>query len=363
MGKADPYQPGTEQGSAMVAALLTIVVLLLLGASALNLAHLEKMIARRYVEYLQASYLAESGIETARAAMFNNPGMLISSETTFQIEIDRPDLAGEAVVVITRPSNNGLLTVKSTGQMSGGAKRIWQATMTAPPDYEVYCDEVRLNPEVNITGLLQKFGILYPNPIPPLLGDLGVDPRCQGAYQEFAGDGGYFSSANHTHRYQPPGPVDINFWRKAAGSPAIDWGPYSYRFVAHDVMLLPTLENSIYGVNGDVLIYSADGHVDLQNCMIIATGDIWIVNLGDISSRITGLYLAGRDITLYQSSNDMEVKANLCAGRDVNICCGGAGNHVYLQHVEDQGVIKGAPLALRGKLGFLSIRSYQEMAI
>lgn len=360
MGKAGSCQLRKNQGSAMVAALLTMVVLLLVGATAVNLAYLEKMIALRYAEYLQASYLAESGIERARAAMFNNPGILVNSETTIQMEMDQEELGGKAVVTVTRPSNYGLLTVRSTGQLSGGAKRIWQATMTAPPDYEVYCDTIRLNPDLNIPGVLQRFGMPCPNTLPPLQGDLEVDPQCQGAYREFAGDERYFSSVSHTHRYLPPGPADMDFWRRAAQLPG-DWGPYSYHFVDREIMLPPTLENSIYGVNGDVLIFSSAGHLDYQNCLVIASGDIWIVNLGDDSSCITGLYLAGGDINLYQMVSDMEVRANLCAARDVNLCCGGADNHIYLR--QDQGFIKGAPLTLRGKLGFLSIKSYQELAV
>lgn len=362
MGKNGPCQLGTNRGSAMMAALLTIVVLLLVGATAVNLAHLEKMIAHRYAEYLQASYLAESGIEKARAAMFDDPGV-VDGNTTFQLEIERPELTGTAMVTVTRPSNNGLLKVRSTGQLSGGARRIWQATMTAPPDYEVYCNTVQFNPDLDIAGLLQTFGITYSNPIPPLQGDLKVDPQCQGAYQEFTGDEGYFPIAGHTRRYQSPGPVDVDFWRQAAVSDAIDWGLYSYHYVDHDLLLPATLENSIYGVNGDVLIYSSEGNIGYENCLVIATGDIWIVNTGDALSCITGLYRSGGDITLCQLAGDMQVRAHLCAGGSLKICCGGTGNHVYLQHVETQEFIKGAPPALRGKLGFLSIKSYQELAV
>ena len=154
----------------MVAALSTVVVLLLIGAATIHLAYLEKMISRRYVEYLQASYLAESGIESARAAMFNDPGVLSSPETTFHLEIVQPDLVGSAVITVTQPLFDGLLIVKSTGQTSGGAKRIWQADMTAPPGYEVYCEKFSLNPELDISFILQTFGINHPESGRPLQG-------------------------------------------------------------------------------------------------------------------------------------------------------------------------------------------------
>lgn len=355
------FQLQAERGSAMLAALLTIVVLLLAGASAFSLAHLERMIARRHVEYLQASYLAESGIEKARRAIFDDPEVLIYTVTTFQLEVNRPDLAGKAVVTVSRPSLNGLLTVKSNAQLSGGAKRIWQAAMTAPPAYEVYCKQVNVNPKLDIAGLLRGFGITYDSPVPPLEGGLQADPQCQGAYQAFAGDAEYFSAASHTHRYQSPGPVDIDFWRKAAASNAVDWGPYVYNFYNNDVMLPPVLEGTINAVNGNVLIYAADGQLDLENCLVVATGDIWIVNLGDNPSLVTGLYRAGGDVNLYQEAHDMQVSANLCAGGNINISCGGAGNHICLGHVENAEFVKGAPQAIRGRLGFLSIRSYQEV--
>lgn len=355
------FQLGTERGSAILAALLAIVVLLLVGATAVNLSHLERMIARRHIEYLQASYLAESGIERARAAILKDPRILASTTTTFQLEVSEPELAGKAVVTVTRPAVKQLLTVKSDAQLSGGAKKIWQATMTAPPDYELYCDKVQLNPALDIVKTLQAFGIIFDNPIPPFEGGLEVDQRCQGAYQGFAGDAEYFSAANHTNRYQAPGPIDIDFWRKAGESSTTDWGPYVYHFVNSNTVLSPILEGTIYAVDGDVLIYTAGGQLEVCNCLVIATGDIWIINLGDNPSLVTGLYLAGGNINLYQATNDMQIMANLCANRNVNICCGGKDNLIYLEHVENQAFVKGAPEAIRDKLGFLSIKSYQEV--
>lgn len=355
------YRLWADRGSAMLVALFTIVILLLVGATAVNLAHLEGMIAKRHVEYLQVSYLAESGIAKARAMIYDDPRVLTDPGTRYLLEIDQPELRGEVVVTVTQPSLNGLLTIKSNAQLPGGAKKIWQATTTAPPDYELYCGGVQLNPTLNIVGLLQAFGIEYQDPIPVLEGELQVDPLSQGAYQEFAGDAGYFSVANHTHRYQPPA-VEIDFWRQAANSDVIDWSPYTYHFFDDDITLPPTLGSAIYAVNGDVLIYSAEEPLALQNCMVIAKGDIWIVNLGDSPSNVTGLYLAGRDVNLYQAANDMEVRANLCAGQNVNLCCGGASNYIYLGHPENRQFVRGAPRALRGKLGFLSIKSYQELA-
>ena len=57
----------------------------------------------------------------------------------------------------------------------------------------------------------------------------------------------------------------------------------------------------------------------------------------------------------------MEVRACLCAGRNVNICCGGSGDRVYLQPVEAPKFFRRLPPVIRGKMGFLTIRSYQEM--
>ncbi len=346
----------------MAAALSAIVVLLLIGAATVHVAYLEKMIARRYVEYLQASYLAESGIERARAAMFSGPDVLTGPETTFNLEIYEPDLAGNAVITVTQPPLDGLLTVKSTGQMSGGAKRIWQAHMTAPPGYEVYCEKLSLNPELGIDLILQTFGIISPEPGAPLLGELNVDPRCRAACQELnVGEGSF--QGGHTRRYQPAGPVDIMFWSQAAQAEGFDWGDYSYHYIDGSIVLPPVLGDSIYAVNGDVLIYSGAGELNLQNCLIIAAGDIWIVNMGDAPSHVTGLCRAGGDINLYQRNNDMQVRAYLCAGRNVSICCGGPGDHVYLQPVEASEFFGRIPPTIRGKLGYLSIKSYQETAV
>lgn len=344
----------------MVAALSTVVVLLLIGAATIHLAYLEKMISRRYVEYLQASYLAESGIESARAAMFNDPGVLSSPETTFHLEIVQPDLVGSAEITVTQPLFDGLLIVKSTGQTSGGAKRIWQADMTAPPGYEVYCEKFSLNPELDISFILQTFGINHPESGRPLQGALHVDPRCRAACQELdAGEGSFQGS--HTRRYQPAGPVDMKFWSQAAESERLNWGGYSYHYSDGSIVLPPVLRDSIYAVNGDVLLYSGAGGLNLQNCLVIAAGDIWVVNMEAASSRVTGLYRAGGDINLYQAKNDMEVRACLCAGRNVNICCGGSGDRVYLQSVEAPEFFRRLPPVIRGKMGFLTIRSYQEM--
>ena len=68
------FQLQAERGSAMLAALLTIVVLLLAGASAFSLAHLERMIARRHVEYLLTWRV---GYRKARRAIFD-AGVLIT---------------------------------------------------------------------------------------------------------------------------------------------------------------------------------------------------------------------------------------------------------------------------------------------
>lgn len=346
----------------MVAALSTIVVLLLIGAATVHVAYLEKMIAQRYVEYLQASYLAESGIERARAALFSDPDVLTGTETTFNLEICEPDLVGSAVITVTQPLLDGLLTVKSTGQMSAGAKRIWQAVLTAPPGYEVYCEKFSFNPEPGIDLVLQTFGIISPEPGAPLLGKLNVDARCRAACQELnVGEGSFQGS--HTRRYQPAGPVDIEFWSRVAQGEGFNWGDYSFNYINGSIVLPPVLGDSIYAVNGDVLIYCGAGELNLQNCLIIASGDIWIVNMGDASSHVTGLYRAGGDINLYQLKNDMEVRAYLCAGRNVSICCGGSGDCVYLKPMEAPEFFMRIPPTIRGKLGFLTIKSYQEAAV
>ena len=346
----------------MIAALSAVVVLLLIAAATVHLAYLENMISRRYVEYLQASYLAESGIERARAAMFIDPDVLTGPETTFHLEIRQPDLVGDAVITVNQPQFDGLLTVRSIGQMSGGAKRIWQAEMTAPPGYEVYCEKFSLNPEIDINYVLQTFGVNDPEPGEPLLGELQVDPRCRVACRDL--DAGEYSfDGEHTRRYQPPGAVDIKFWSQAAQSEGLNWGDYSFRYIDGNIVLLPVPRDAIYAVNGDVLIYSAAGEINLQNCLVIAAGDIWIVNMGDAPSRLTGLCRAGGDINLYQQENDMGVRAYLCAGRNVNLCCGRTGDCIYLQPIEASEFFGRLPPNIRGKLGFLTIRSYQEMAV
>ncbi len=349
----------TEQGSAMIAALFALLILLFVGATAFNLGHLEGIIAWRHVQYLQASYLAESGIEKARAMIFDDPLLLNNPGTNYRLAIDEPELQGEALVTVIQPSLNGLLTIKSEARLTG-ARKIWQATMTAPPLYDLYCREVRVNPILDVVGLLQTFGIEHHDPVLDLEGELQVEQNCQGAYQQFVGDAEYFSEFNHTHRYQPPG-VEMSFWQETNITDAIDWKFYSYRFFDNSIRLSSTLGSGIYAVNGDVLIYSDEGSIDLEGCLVIAKGDIWIVNLSQEPSEISGLYLAGRDVNLYQETNDMKVRANLCAGRNINLCCGGKENHIYFTHAKDQEFIRRAPRILWGKLGFMSIKSYQEV--
>jgi len=350
------------RGSALLGALLFLLALLLIGAAAVNLAHLEQVIARRHSQYLQASYLAESGIEQARALIFHNPDLLNDAGASYGLELDEPGLEGQALVTVTRPASNGLLTIKSSATMTGEARRIWQATMTAPPDYEIYCRGVQLNPILDIGGTLEAFGVQDPGPVPIMQGELSVDPACRGAYQTFDHDSIHFTESNHTHRYQPPG-VDISFWRQVAGTGTIDWRPYEYQFYENSILLPLSLENRIIAVNGDVLIYGQAVPIAVNNCIVVASGDIWVIDMSGVQgSAVSGVFLAGRDVSLCQSSGDMQVRANLVAGRNVNFCCGGTGDRIRLQPVAGQEFVRGCPPVLRGKLGFLSIKFYVELA-
>jgi len=337
--------PGTEKGSILLTAMYTIVVLTLILLGAATLAQLEGTIGVRHVRSLQAAYLAEGAIDVARATIFCCPAVLEDPAFSYDLELETPELQGEAKVQVTRPSRNGSIIIQARATLADGAKKRLEVSLTAPPAYALYSQGLCLNPVLNMTGIHIEY---------PLEGQFIISPGTQGAYQVFEGIDEPFPEEGHTHRYRPP-VMAIDYWKKAAAGDRADWGSYTYHYIDGSTSLPPVLSKAIYAVDGDVLIH---GSVQMADCIIIASGDISAANTGSQSSNIEGLLFAGRNINLYQAEEEMRIYGNLVAAGNINAGCGG---NICLTSPSDQEYVRRAPLGIRNKLGFLSMISYKEI--
>ncbi|NLB18948.1 MAG: hypothetical protein GX825_09535, partial [Syntrophomonadaceae bacterium] len=248
---------------------------------------------------------------------------------------------------VTTPSRNGLIVIKAQAKLADGAKKTLEVSLTAPPVYALYSQGLQINPVLDIGGIDIEY---------PLEGQFIIGQGTHGAYQVFTDSDEPFPEEGHTHRYLPP-VMTIDYWKKVATWEQIDWGPYTYRYIEGSANLPPVLSNVIYAVNGDVLILATSG-IQIDNCLIVASGDISVANPGPQPSSIDGLLFAGGDLNLYQAREEMGICGNLIAGGNVNLGCGGT---ICLTSPPDQKYIRRAPAGIRNKLGFLSLITYREI--
>ncbi|NLU48937.1 MAG: hypothetical protein GXX09_00800 [Syntrophomonadaceae bacterium] len=114
--------PAKENGSAVLIILILALGVMLLAQALLNLVYSESMMASYHTGARQALYLAEAGIEKARAMMAADTGMLFEN-TSLALR-----LGGAAVRVnIISPDQNGLIKISSTAFMDNGIRKTVEA--------------------------------------------------------------------------------------------------------------------------------------------------------------------------------------------------------------------------------------------
>jgi hypothetical protein len=349
-------ETGFDQGAILVTTLYIIMLVLLTTATLAAMGATESLIAVRQVHASKAVYLAEAGIQSARARLMDDPGILGSADSNYAMSFE----SGVTRVTIANPSRNDFITVKAKAELANGAVRTLEAAMSAPPAYVVYCRELTFNQVLDILTPLNSFGI----PPPPgftlpdaLQGALVLDPGSQGAFQKFTGSDAAFPESNRTGRYCSSIPEMRYFQRLDDFRGQVYWGPYSYCFYPQKVAAAPQCADTIIVSARDVMIYSDDSAVNLENCYVVAGGDIWVINLGDGDSNISGAFWAGGSIHLYQLQGAMSFRGSICSANRIDLCT--VSGNIYMTH--DPVYVTRTPAALRGKLGFLSFKSWREV--
>lgn len=349
-----------ERGSVLLTALFTILVLMLIAMAAASIGHLEATIASRYARSVQADYLLQAAIERVRLIIGNNPAVLDDPTHQYGLVVNEPELNGRVDVTVTRPTADGLILVEGTVILADGSRKSLQAAMTAPPDFEVYCQRIQAETNIDLEGILYEFGLGIPLGLTQGGGGIVFEELVKAACQEYIGDDTLLGAASITRRYQPPS-VDIDFWRKAVLDQEFFWDGYAYTYFDTSTILATPLEDVIYAVDGDVLIYSDDTNLSMTDSLIIASGNISIINAGTEPTNIAGLILAGGDINLFQAANTMQVGASLCAGADLNMCTGDVTSQINMRHWGLSGFLEQLPPSIDSRAGFLSITALKEI--
>lgn len=345
-----------RNGSALLVTLGILAALMLVAGSLLSLTCTECFISSHSARDVQTWYIAESGLEKARSMLANDPDTIVNGNLEFDMPIVSGKIQGSTHVTLIPPELNDRLIVRSAAELSGGGKRILEAAFTAPPWYVVYCKTLRLNKPVDIMGVMNGYGIQVPPSVDvpdDLTGSLVVDSCSSGAYQYFENDSTYF--LKHTHRYHAPAP-DIGFYRKLNRfRDDIDWHGYSYVFQEGPLIQPGGMSGAICVSAGDLVVYSTDGELVLDNVLLVAGRDIWVINLGTEPTAIRGQLLAGRHINLYQLNQNMNLHGALLAGKNVDLY--NAHGAIELAHDPDA---NDWPSVLRGKTGSLQLNSIKE---
>lgn len=110
------YKP--EKGSVVLVTLIFTLGLFLLGSTLANLAYCESLMAKYHSGAQQALYLAEAGIEKARARL--DEGIFVpDGYEDLTLRFDE----GEVRVVINSPDQDQLIGIKSTAVLNSGLRK------------------------------------------------------------------------------------------------------------------------------------------------------------------------------------------------------------------------------------------------
>ena len=163
-----------EKGSILVIILILMLALLLMGTALAHIMSAEQMMAENHIRAQQAFYLADAGIEKARAMIDNDVSILLPPRNFgFEVQFD----TGHTQVEIKTPDSEGLVGIKSWAELDQGGRRKVEAQLNLVGKVGILTDQLVVQNETSeeenicelatnivasqISGDYQHLGSLY----------------------------------------------------------------------------------------------------------------------------------------------------------------------------------------------------------
>lgn len=141
----------SQQGGAMLAALMVFLVLSVLGAAIISVAGMESKMALNDARAEQARQAADSGVQIARDVLMNYLGAGKSIPAIADIGLNEICLGGNSYAEIKSIAlTNGMATIESEGKVKSGGKVVASKTAQASifisglPDYPLRSNRIRV---------------------------------------------------------------------------------------------------------------------------------------------------------------------------------------------------------------------------
>lgn len=260
-----------EKGSILVFILILMLALLLMGTALAHIMSAEWMMAENHTRAQQAFYLADAGIEKARAMIDDDVSILLSPRD-FKPEVQFD--SGHTQVEIEAPDSEGLVKIKSWAELNQGARRKVEA---------------QLNLAGKVGILTHQLVVQYENPEEC---EIEFDIAGDIAASQIIGD--YQHSGRLYPGYVFP-TIELDYFQQRASSGEVDWDIYktSRRLTANDFV-----SHAFIFVEGDV-------HLDEQilglpeGCLLVATGKVLVCPNSDTESGKAALnVICGGDLSI-----------------------------------------------------------------
>ena len=258
-----------EKGSILVIILILMLGLLLMGTALVHIMSAEQMMAENHTRAQQAFYLADAGIEKARAMIDDDVSILFPPPNSpFEVQFD----TGHTQVEIKAPDSEGLVRIESWAELAQGARR-------------------KIEAQLNLAG---KVGILA-NKLEVVQGENPEEEAICDLPENIAASQiiGY-KQLDHYSGYVFP-TIELDYFRQLASSEEPNWRFYeeSRRLTANDFV-----SHAFVFVEGDVHL---DEHIMglPEGCLLVATGKVLVCPNPDTESGKAALnVICGGDLSI-----------------------------------------------------------------
>lgn len=337
-----------QNGSAIIMTIGITAVLLVLAGAFLGLARAEGVIASRHADYMRSQYLAEAGAVFAKSELSSGLNYPDTAIIKFKLKSEKAE--GEVEAKVSKPAEPGCLEIKSTGTLLGRSASTIDLNLTAPAQHNLYAEGLVINRLATTMDVLNKHGIEIDSDSMSFAGNLVFQNSLIAAYQVVNVFDGGFSEPPHVHIYNPP-KLDAEYMLKVDKYRAkMFFDGFEYEYINSDMCFSGSKHKKIYFVKGNATILATDVEkLNFNQCIIVAEGDIELLNTGAIPANINGILFAGKSVRIVQTTGNLNVCGAIAANKDIEFDL--LAGVVSLE--SNSGFLNSVPYAFKEKLGYL----------